>query len=189
MAAPLGNKFAVGNPGGGRPSPYKPEFCAIARKMCELGATDEDLAEAFGVSDRTIQGWQVTHEDFSAAVAVGKAAVDDLVERRFYNRAIGYSFDSVKIMQYEGEPVIVPYREHVPPDTSAAIFWLKNRRRDKWRDRHDVDHGVQSENPLATFLDGLAGRGKTLQPVEEPEHSTVQRDQEANNDDEPGPKF
>src|SRR6185437_12112679 len=189
MAAPVGNKFAVGNPGGGRPPVFKPEFCAIARKMCELGATDEDLAEAFGVSDRAIQKWMVTHEEFSSAVRVGKSATDDLVERRFYNRAVGYSYDAVKVFQHQGEPVIVPYREHVPPDTSAAIFWLKNRRRDKWRDRHDVDHGVQSENPLASFLDSLAGKGKTLQPVEEPERSTVQLDHEENADDERGPKF
>ena len=188
MAAPVGNQYAVGNPGGGRPSPYKPEFCAIARKMCELGATDEDLAEAFGVSDRTIQSWQVTHEDFSAAVAVGKSAADNLVERRFYNRAVGYSYDTVKVFQHHGEPVVVPYREHVPPDTAAAIFWLKNRRRDRWRDRHDVDHGVQSENPLATFLDSLAGRGKTLQPVDEPQPTSQQRHEE-DADDEPGPRF
>ncbi len=51
MAAPVGNQFAKGNSGGGRPTAYKPEFCDIARKMCELGATDDDLAEAIGVSE------------------------------------------------------------------------------------------------------------------------------------------
>ena len=47
----------------------------------------------------------------------------------------------MKIFQYEGSPVVVPYREHVAPDTTACIFWLKNRRRNEWRDVHKHEHG------------------------------------------------
>jgi hypothetical protein len=46
----------------------------------------------------------------------------------------------VKINQYEGKAVITPYVEHVPPDTTAAIFWLKNRRPQAWRDVKAVEH-------------------------------------------------
>jgi hypothetical protein len=64
------------------------------------------------------------------------------VERSLYHRAVGYSYDAVKIFMPggKGKPVIVPYREHMPPDTVACIFWLKNRRREEWRDKQEVEH-------------------------------------------------
>ena len=82
------------------------------------------------------------HEEFSSALKKGKDPADSRVERSLYHRAIGYSYDAVKIFMPAGKdkPVIVPYREHVPPDTVACIFWLKNRRREEWRDKQEVDH-------------------------------------------------
>ena len=57
-----------------------------------------------------------------------------------YHRAIGFSYDTVKIFIDKGQPVVVPYREQLPPDTTAGIFWLKNRQPDKWRDVQKVEH-------------------------------------------------
>lgn len=54
----------------------------------------------------------------------------------------GYSYDAVKIFQHNGKPVKVPYVEHVPPDTTACIFWLKNRKPEAWRDVKD--HNVRA---------------------------------------------
>jgi hypothetical protein len=56
---------------------------------------------------------------------VGKQAADDLVERRFYERAVGYTYDAVKVFMPAGaiEPVYASYREHIPPDVNAARFW------------------------------------------------------------------
>jgi hypothetical protein len=64
---------------------------------------------------------------------------------------VGYSYDTEKIFVYEGEPVRVPYVEHVPPDTTACIFWLKNRRKDLWRDR--FDHTVKPVRDVTTMTD------------------------------------
>jgi Homeodomain-like domain len=127
----------------GRPSKYEPQFAEQAKKLCELGATDADIAAFFGVSDRTIYRWQAAFPEFCQALKAGKAPADERVERSLYHRAVGYSHDAVKIMMPAGfdEPVYAHYREHVPPDTVAAIFWLKNRRPDLWRDRHDMDLG------------------------------------------------
>jgi hypothetical protein len=118
----------------GRPSKYKPEYAVTAAKLCELGATDEDIAEAFNVTLRSIYRWKADYPEFCHALKVGKGKPDDRVERSLYLRAVGYSYDASKIAVYRGRPVIVPYREHVPPDTTAAIFWLKNRRADEWRE-------------------------------------------------------
>ncbi len=121
-----------------RPSSYKPEYAEQAAKLCRLGATDADLADFFGVTTTTIWRWRGQHEAFCNSLKAGKDESDAHVERSLFQRAIGYSFDSVKIFQYEGEPVEVPYREHVPPDTTACIFWLKNRKPAEWRDRTEV---------------------------------------------------
>lgn len=128
----------------GRPTDYRPEYVAQAVKLCELGATDIELADFFGVATSTLYLWKSKFPKFSEALKLGKDAADQRVERSLYAKATGYTFDSVKIMQNGGEPVIIPYREHVAPDTTAAIFWLKNRRRDEWRDK--IDHELAGKD-------------------------------------------
>jgi hypothetical protein len=126
----------------GRPTAYKAEFVGQVAKLCNLGATDEDLADFFNVSIRTIASWKVEHSEFLHALKAGKEAADDRVERSLYARATGYSYDAVKIFMPAGapKPVYAKYREHAPPDATSAIFWLKNRRRDEWRDKLDHEH-------------------------------------------------
>lgn len=125
---------------GGRPSSYRAAFAKQAKKLCKLGATDVDLADFFDVSVTTIWNWKAQHAGFLNALKAAKDAADDRVERSLYQRALGYTFDAVKIFMPAGarEPVYAPHREHVPPDTTAAIFWLKNRRKVEWRDRHEL---------------------------------------------------
>jgi len=132
---------------GGRPTKYKAEFAKQAAKLCHLGATDADLADFFGVTTRTIMNWSAQYPGFFHALKSSKAAADNRVVRSLYQRAIGYEYDAVKIFQYEGSPVVVPYREKVAPDTVACIFWLKNRCKDEWRDKQEVEH-----NGSAAFL-------------------------------------
>jgi hypothetical protein len=64
------------------------------------------------------------------------------VERSLYQRANGYNFEAVKIFMPAGskQPVVVHYIEHCPPDPTSAMFWLKNRVPDNWRDVQNVDH-------------------------------------------------
>ena len=44
------------------------------------------------------------------------------------------------ISNYQGQVTLTPIIKHYPPDTTAAIFWLKNRKTDQWRDKQDVEH-------------------------------------------------
>ena len=117
----------------GRPSKYRPEYAEIAANYCRRGATDSDLADLLGVTTVTIWRWQAQFEDFCNALKLGKEVADDIVERSLYQRAKGYAFDSEKVMQYEGEIIRAATREHCPPDPTSMIFWLKNRRPDRWR--------------------------------------------------------
>ena len=125
---------------GGRPPKYKPTFAEQARKLCLLGATDEDLADFFEVSVRTVIRWKSEHAEFCQALKVAKEEADNRVERSLYQRAVGYSYDSEKVFNYQGEVVRAATREHCPPDTTAQIFWLKNRKPAEWRDKVEQVH-------------------------------------------------
>lgn len=142
---------------GGRPTSYKPEFAEQATKLCQLGATDADLADFFKVNTTTIWRWRSAHEEFCNALKQGKETADSLVERSLYQRAMGYSFDTEKIFQFQGEVIRAPVREHVPPDTTAAIFWLKNRRAEAWRDQSNInvrhDHSTLSDAEIDARLE------------------------------------
>lgn len=127
---------------GGRPSSYREEFAKQAGKLCKLGATDREIAEFFGVVERTVSNWKAAHPKFLQALKTGKAEADERVERSLYHKAIGYTFSSEKIFMPAGakKPVRAATVEHVPPDTTACIFWLKNRRPDEWRDKREHEH-------------------------------------------------
>lgn len=126
----------------GRPTDYAESFSEEARKLCQLGATDMELADFFEVDVRTIYRWKNLHETFCQAVTCGKEAADVRVERALYNRAVGYSHPAVKIFMPAGaeKPVYADFTEHVPPDPGAAFNWLKNRKPAEWRDKQEVEH-------------------------------------------------
>lgn len=142
---------------GGRPSSYKPEYAEQAEKLCKLGATDKEIADFFGVAESTLNLWKTKEAGFSESLKKGKTLADANVADRLYQRAMGYSHDAVKIMTRSiggGESVIeeVPYVEHYAPDTTAAIFWLKNRQRDKWRDKTEQELSGKDGAPLTPVL-------------------------------------
>lgn len=124
-----------------RPAKYQPEFAAQAAKLCLLGATDQEIADFFEIDVRTVYRWKHDHEEFCQALKGGKEVADERVERSLYQRAIGYEQDEVKIFMPGGasEPVYAPFRAKIAPDTTAAIFWLKNRRSGEWRDKTETD--------------------------------------------------
>lgn len=101
-----------------------------------------DIADALEINTSTLWQWKSKYPRFSNALTLGKAESTKRIERALYHRAAGYSHDAVKIFNDKGKSVIVPYREHVPPDTNAAIFWLKNRKPEAWQDRSVVDGSI-----------------------------------------------
>lgn len=135
----------------GRPSVFKPEYSEQAYHLALLGATDSGIARALGVSDRTVDGWKTAHPEFLRSLKAGKEEADATVAKSLYQRALGYSHPAVKIITVadgnnQGSHVEqVPYTEHYPPDTTACIFWLKNRQREQWRDKMDHEVRVDSE--------------------------------------------
>ena len=117
----------------GRPSGLTDARIKQAAKLCKLGATDEEVADFFEVSRTTIWRWKEADERFCNALKVGKDPVDDRVERSLFARATGYEADETDIRVVNGEVVQTIVRKRYPPDPTSCIFWLKNRRPDRWR--------------------------------------------------------
>lgn len=127
---------------GGRPPKYQPDYAEKAKKLCLLGATDDQLADFLEVDVRTIYRWKHDHAEFCDALRAGKEEADARVVRSLYQRAVGYEQDDVKIFMPAGasNPVYAPFTAKIAPDTTAAIFWLKNRNPGEWRDKRE--HGL-----------------------------------------------
>lgn len=135
-----------------RPPIYSDGMVAEAKAMAFVGATDREIAEFFGVAERTIHRWKIEHPEFGEALVTGKAPADRRVEHSLYRRATGYTFDSEKVFHHDGKIVRVPIVEHVPPDTTAGIFWMKNRDPENWRDRRDVSVSGNLSNMSETEI-------------------------------------
>ena len=132
----------------GRPTLYRDEYAEQVFKLAVLGATDVEMAGFFGISEPTLHAWCKAHPDFLKSRARGKLEADASVASRLYQRARGYSHAAVKIFQFQGRPVEVPYTKHYPPDVRAATWWLKNRRPKQWRDKPEADHVLSYEERL-----------------------------------------
>lgn len=122
----------------GRPTEYKEEYNLQAEKLCKLGATDAELAEFFEVTETTINNWKEVYPLFFESIKKGKILADAEIGERLFQRAMGYKHQDVDIKMYEGQIIETPLIKYYPPDTTAAIFWLKNRQPNKWRDRKEV---------------------------------------------------
>lgn len=143
----------------GRPTKYKKEFARMSKKACELGATDKDLGEMFGVSEQTINAWKKAHPDFLESLK-GKDYADSLVEQALFKRAVGYSHDEDKVFHHNGEPLIVPTEKHYAPDTAACVVWLANRKPEVWKKDPGENHNAEKQpinisivNPHANSTD------------------------------------
>lgn len=122
------------------------------------GLTDEQIAHNMGISYSTFRVWKDKYPTLSAVLKRGKEVVDREVENALFRRAIGYEYDEVC---EEYELGILTKRKvtkkMVVPDTTAQIFWLKNRKRDVWGDKAQPSEEVNKQDDgLIDALNGSA---------------------------------
>lgn len=109
------------------------------------GATDEEIAEAFGVAKRTVLRWKKDHPSFVESLEEGKNVADAKVERKLYQRALGYDAEETeKVVDVDANGNTKPVRvkttkKHIAPDVMAQMYWLNNRKRGDWTQRQDVN--------------------------------------------------
>lgn len=123
----------------GRPTKYKKEFDRQAEILCKKGFTDKEMAEVFGCSEVTLNAWKKKYPSFLKSLKAGKRHSDDLVVDALYNRAIGYTITE-KHEEHSDQSgnKTKTVTKQVAGDTTAQIFWLKNRRPDEWRDKQEI---------------------------------------------------
>ena len=134
------------------------------------GLTDEQIAHNMGVAYSTFRDWIGKFSAISASLKKGKAPVDYEVENALYKRATGYTVKLKKPIKVKttkrvtGKGEVTEERieyadeeQYIPPDTTAQIFWLKNRRPDKWRDKRD-EAPQQTNELLQSLIDLERGR-------------------------------
>ena len=155
----------------GRPSKYKEEYAEQAYKLCLLGHTDEELAQFFEIAKSTLYEWKLEYPDFSDSIKKGKEIADMDVAVKLLERAKGatvmrqqaikmkdtiYSNDGKKISEEERIEVVDLVHQEAP-DTTALIFWLKNRKSSQWKDKQDIQHSGKVEvTSLGSLIDELS---------------------------------
>lgn len=130
----------------------------LVEAWCRDGATEQQIADKLNISMSTLSNYKLEHLEIVEALKRGKEVIDVQVENALLKRALGYEYDEItqeplynnegyKIIK-DGKPVInitKIVRKQVVPDTTAQIFWLKNRKVKEWRDKHDLDLTDENE--------------------------------------------
>ena len=132
----------------GRPTSYRKQFAQAAFRMALIGATDAEMAMAFCVCEKTLNTWKHQRPEFLQSIKDGKLKADSAVAASLYKRAMGFTAPDVHICVADGEPLITPIEKYYPPDTAAAIFFLKNRRPQQFRQNPEVAVTVNNETQV-----------------------------------------
>lgn len=133
------------------------------------GLTDEQVAHNMGISRKTLYVWIEKYSDICDALKKGKDVADREVESALYRRAVGYRTKKqtreLRLNRKTGKQemkVVKETEEEVAPDVTAAIFWLKNRKPEEWRDKRDVEidglgDGQQKIDDILSQIKGTGG--------------------------------
>ena len=123
-----------------------PDSLAKIEAWAKDGLTDAQIAHNMGIGLTAFYTWRKSYPDIADALKKGKAVADVEVENALYKKAIGYRYEEVtKMPVYDKDGTPIQGDDGTPkmcvakitikyahPDTTAQIFWLKNRRPDKW---------------------------------------------------------
>lgn len=127
-----------------RPSKYETDVkdkLFLVECWARDGLTNLDIANKLGISHESFYKYQREYVEFSDALKKGKEVIDYEVENALLKRAFGYEYEEVT---YEDGKEVKRVTKQVAPDTTAQIFWLKNRKPKEWRDRKDIEANVNN---------------------------------------------
>lgn len=124
------------------------------------GLTDEQIAKNIGIAPSTLYEWKKKSKEFSESLKKGKEVVDFEVENALLKRALGYEYEEET---YENGILTKKVKKQVPPDTTAQIYWLKNRKKEQWREKVEVvktDEDLQNINKNISNIANLLNNPK-----------------------------
>ena len=103
------------------------------------GLIDKQIAHNMGVAWSTLKTWKNRFPELAEAISKSKEVVDREVENALFKRAMGYWVTETETTTFsDGTTKTTEKRRHIVPDTTAQIFWLKNRKPDEWREKNDL---------------------------------------------------
>lgn len=126
-----------------------PEGLLLIEGWARDGLTDIQIAQNIGISKQTFYDWKKRYPDFADSVKRGKEVIDRMVENALLKAAMGFEYDE-EMATPRGE--VVTIRKYEKPNTTALIFWLKNRKPKEWRDKQEIAH---EGNIGVTIIDDL----------------------------------
>lgn len=137
------------------------------------GLTQQQIADNLGINVDTLIEYKKKYPDFSEALKKGKEVVDIEVENALFKKALGYNITvqkafKLKDIVYENgkkvsETERIEYAEeeiHIPADTTAQIFWLKNRKKAQWRDKVEYEANTDELNKVKELLEKIEDQAK-----------------------------
>lgn len=174
------------------PTKFNPDFhIPWAWSLAIRGATDQEIADEFGVSERTINRWKYVYDEdgkpvvdandekvlseFGKTLLVGKKPADAKVEKKLYERCLGYTYtEEEKILEYNTDGSVKPVKvrtvkKEVLPDVMAIMYWLNNRSRKtgEWSQRQDVMLRTSTEADLSNLSEEELRKLASLAPPSE----------------------
>ncbi|MEI4618082.1 hypothetical protein [Bacillus cereus] len=122
------------------------------------GLIEEQIAYNMGVRRSTLSNWKNKYPIILQALAKGKEVSDREVENALFKRATGYTYEEVTVERVQNEDDCESVetkrvKRQVPPDSTAIIFWLKNRKPQAWRDRREIDHSGEMKQTVVERKD------------------------------------
>lgn len=128
-----------------RPSKYEthvqPKLLLI-EAWARDGLINDQIAENLGINPDSLYEYQKKYPEFAEALKRGKDEIDVQVENALLKAALGYDYTEEEINKATGEIVSLQRKAH--PNTTALIFWLKNRRPQQWRDKQELEHSGET---------------------------------------------
>jgi hypothetical protein len=113
----------------------------LIKAWARRGAIEEDIARNLNVGVSTFSMYKNKYPELKEALEQEKDVADLKVESALFKRAVGYTYTETKEKVCDdGSVERTTTVKEVVPDTTAQIFWLKNRRPDLWRDKQDIEH-------------------------------------------------
>ena len=123
----------------GRPTKLDDKMSQEIIDLLKKGTSVLELIEIVGISKQTFYNWLNSNKDFLDSVKKARNIADDIVVASLFQRATGYYHPEIKVFCDKGHVTTFECDKHYPPDTAAAIFWLKNRQPKEWKDKQEIE--------------------------------------------------
>lgn len=155
----------------GRPTKFNDETFQKIIELARQGKTEKEIAEIIGVSQQTLINWKWKDLEFLYSFREAKQEADQIVEAALFRRATGYSHPETKILTtQDGGVVVEEVIKYYPPDSTAAKFWLMNRKARDWKEKTEVEQTVEVKGVSAEDIKQALLKDKFLaEPKKEDE--------------------